>query len=143
MGRRPHSLGAFAQPAEIQISPIAFQILQRNTPPPSARYLRSKQIFPGHSTVDCPRVDYFCEIPTSSRYLTIEARLFAFAERSVFGASVGLYIVVVGVFVVRTRRQDEGELAAKGIDKQINKLAGQGGVKANVREREREIEESE
>lgn len=87
--------------------------------------------------MDCrPRIDYFCEIPTSSRYLTIEARLSAFAERSVFDASVvGLYIVVVG-----TRRQDEGELAAKGIDKQINKLAGQGGVKANVREGERERE---
>lgn len=87
--------------------------------------------------MDCrPRIDYFCEIPTSSRYLTIEVRLSAFAERSVFDASVvGLYIVVVG-----TRRQDEGELAAKGIDKQINKLAGQGGVKANVREGERERE---
>lgn len=87
-----------------------------------------------------PRIDYFCEVPTSSRYLPIEARRFAFAERSVSGASVvGLYIVVV-VFVVGTRRQDEAELAAKGIDKQINKLAGQGGVKASVQEREREIE---
>lgn len=90
--------------------------------------------------MDCrPRIDYFFEVPTSSRYLTIEARRFAFAERSVFGASVvGLYIVLFVVFVVGTR--GEGELAVKGIDKQINKLAGQGGVKASVRERERKRE---